>query len=128
MRTLLLIGVGGMLGSIARYLTGQLFSKYLSLNLPMGTLVVNIIGAFLVGLIIGIGERNEWFSEPWHFFLAIGFCGSFTTFSTFAYENYELMKEGHIGTMVFYISISLIAGILFTWGGYEMSKWFLVHK
>ncbi len=122
MRTLVFIGVGGMFGSIARYLTGQFFSKYLSLTLPVGTLAVNLVGAFLIGIIIGLGERHQWFTEPWHFFLAVGFCGSFTTFSTFAYENYELMREGHIGTLIFYVSFSLIAGSLLAWGGYELSK------
>ncbi len=123
MRTLLLIGVGGMLGSIARYLTSQLFNRYFSDPLPVGTLVVNIIGAFLVGVIIGLGERYRWFTEPWHFFLAVGFCGSFTTYSTFAYENYSLIKQGHISTLIFYISISLVVGILLAWAGYVLSKW-----
>jgi len=123
MRTLLLIGVGGMFGSIARYLTSQLLNRYFSEPLPVGTLVVNIVGAFLIGLIIGMGERYRWFTEPWHFFLAVGFCGSFTTYSTFAYENYSLIKQGHISTLVFYISISLVVGILLAWAGYVLSKW-----
>ena len=123
MRTLIFIGIGGFLGSIARYLTGQLFNRYFSDPLPIGTLVVNIVGALLIGLIIGMGERFRWFSEPWHFFLAIGFIGSFTTYSTFAYENYMLLKEGHIATLIFYISFSLIAGMLLAWAGYELSKW-----
>ncbi len=123
MRTLLLIGVGGMFGSIARYLTSQLFNRYFSDPLPIGTLVVNIVGAFLVGVIIGLGERYRWFTEPWHFFLAVGFCGSFTTYSTFAYENYTLIKQGHISTLFFYISISLVVGTLLAWAGYMLSKW-----
>lgn len=123
MRTLLLIGVGGMFGSIARYLTGQLFNRYFSDPLPVGTLVVNIVGAFLVGVIIGMGERYRWFTEPWHFFLAVGFCGSFTTYSTFAYENYTLIKQGHVSTLFFYISISLVVGTLLAWAGYMLSKW-----
>ncbi|MCF6359781.1 MAG: fluoride efflux transporter CrcB [Cyclobacteriaceae bacterium] len=123
MRTLLLIGVGGMFGSIARYLTSQLLNRYFSEPLPVGTLVVNIVGAFLVGIIIGLGERYRWFTEPWHFFLAVGFCGSFTTYSTFAYENYSLIKQGHISTLFFYISISLVVGILLAWAGYVLSKW-----
>ena len=123
MRTLLYIGIGGMFGSIARYLTGQFFNRYFTDPLPVGTLVVNIAGAFLIGVIIGMGERYRWFTEPWHFFLAVGFCGSFTTYSTFAYENYTLIKGGHLSTLVFYITISLVAGILLAWGGYVLSKW-----
>ncbi len=123
MRALFIIGMGGMLGSIARYLTSQMFNRYLSNPLPLGTLMVNVIGAFLIGLIIGLGERYRWFTEPWHFFLAIGFCGSFTTYSTFAYENYSLIKEGHFSTLIFYITISLVAGILLAWAGYVLSKW-----
>lgn len=123
MRTLIFIGVGGFLGSIARYLTGQFFNKLYPTPLPVGTLVVNIVGALLIGLIIGLGEKYNWFTEPWHFFLAIGFCGSFTTFSTFAYENYMLIKEGHISTLIFYVAFSFIVGMLLAWGGYEFSKW-----
>lgn len=123
MRTLLLIGLGGMFGSMARYLTTQLFTRYFSDPLPVGTLVVNVLGAFCIGLIIGVGERYQWFSEPWHFFLAVGFFGSFTTYSTFAYENYFLIREGHISTLIFYILVSLVGGILLAWGGYALSKW-----
>jgi CrcB protein len=107
-----------MLGSISRYLTGQLFNRYFSTHFPVGTLVINIVGAFLIGLIIGMGDKYRWFTEPWHFFLAVGFCGSFTTYSTFAYENYSLIREGHLLTLFLYISISLIVGILLAWGGY----------
>ncbi len=123
MRTLIYIGIGGFFGSISRYLTGQFIGRFFSHPLPMGTLAVNLVGALLIGLIIGLGERYRWFTEPWHFFLAVGFCGSFTTYSTFAYENYTLLKEGHFLTLIFYITFSLIAGMLLAWGGYEFSKW-----
>lgn len=123
MRTLIFIGIGGMLGSIARYLSGEYFNRLFSNPLPLGTLVVNIVGAFLIGIIIGVGERFRWFTEPWHFFLVVGFCGSFTTYSTFAYENYTLLKEGHFSTLFFYITFSLVVGILLAWGGYALSKW-----
>ena len=123
MKALIFIGLGGFFGSIARYLTGQFFARYVFHPLPAGTLVVNLVGALLIGLIIGLGEKYEWFSEPWHFFLAIGFCGSFTTFSTFAYENYILIKEGHISTLIVYIAISFILGMLLAWAGYEFGKW-----
>ena len=123
MRTLILIGIGGFFGSIARYLTGHFIGRFISHPLPMGTLVVNILGALLIGIIIGLGERYRWFTEPWHFFLAVGFCGSFTTYSTFAYENYNLLKEGHLATLLFYITFSLVAGMLLAWAGYEFSKW-----
>lgn len=123
MKTLIYIGLGGFFGSIARHLTGQFFSRYIFHPLPAGTLAVNLVGALLVGLIIGMGERYHWFTEPWHFFLAVGFCGSFTTFSTFAYENYVLIKEGHISTLIFYVSFSFIAGMLLAWAGYEFIKW-----
>lgn len=123
MRTLIFIGLGGMLGSIARYLTGIFFNRFFSDPLPVGTLVVNIVGTFLIGIIIGMGERFRWFTEPWHFFLAVGFCGSFTTYSTFAFENYTLIKQGHFAAMALYIIVSLIAGVLLAWGGYVLSKW-----
>ncbi|MCB0504072.1 MAG: fluoride efflux transporter CrcB [Cyclobacteriaceae bacterium] len=123
MRTLIFIGIGGMIGSIARYLTGQFFTRFFSDPLPVGTLVVNIAGTFLIGIIIGMGERFRWFTEPWHFFLAVGFCGSFTTYSTFAFENYTLIKQGHYTALLLYVIISLIAGVLLAWGGYVLSKW-----
>lgn len=123
MRSLIIIGVGGMLGSIARYMTGQFITRFYSTPLPIGTLFVNMLGAFLIGIVIGMGERFRWFDEPWHFFLAIGFCGSFTTYSTFAYENYALLKEGHFFPFIFYVTVSLIAGIILAWMGYAFAKW-----
>ncbi len=123
MRGLLIIGLGGMLGSIARYLTGQAINKLFTYQLPVGTLAVNMAGALLIGIVIGMGERFRWFNEPWHFFLAIGFCGSFTTYSTFAYENYTLLKEGHLASFMFYVVISLVVGIMLAWLGYALTRW-----
>lgn len=112
-RILLLIGMGGFLGSIGRYLTGLLFYKiWPSINFPIGTFVANILGCFLIGCIFGLSERLEWFSPEWRLFFATGFCGGYTTFSSFSYENIEMLQAGQYGTFGIYAISSMVFGML----------------
>lgn len=93
MKQLLLVFIGGGLGSTARY--G--ISKWLNspaANLPYGTLVANVIGSLLIGIILGYSFKNNLLSQQTTLLLATGFCGGFTTFSTFAYENHNFLKNG----------------------------------
>src|SRR5690349_23792909 len=94
MRILLLIGAGGFLGSVARYLTQQGIGKILPLTFPYGTFIVNLAGCFLIGVLYGISDRSNFMSTEWRLFLTTGFCGGFTTFSTFSMEAYSLVRDG----------------------------------
>src|SRR5512133_976796 len=93
-KTLLLIGTGGFLGSISRFLTSKYLQNMFPSAFPFGTFFVNITGCFLIGLIYGISERSALFTTEWKMFLAVGFCGGFTTFSAFANENIALLRDG----------------------------------
>src|SRR6188472_1811736 len=109
---ILIIGLGGFLGSVARYVTAKFVDDKLSPTFPYGTLTVNILGSFLLGLIYVIALRKIGLSENGRLFLGVGFCGGFTTFSAFALENFGLMQEKLVATSVLYISLSVVGGIL----------------
>ncbi|PJZ57550.1 fluoride efflux transporter CrcB [Leptospira barantonii] len=110
-RTLLWIGLGGALGSVFRYLLQYGFGNVLGLALPWGTLTANLFGSFLIGIIYAIFDRFPILDPQWKFFLASGFCGGFTTFSTFSYETLQMFKSGHYGLFFGYIGLSVIGGI-----------------
>lgn len=114
MRTLFIIGAGGFLGSIARYLTQVGISRLLPIFFPYGTLAVNISGCFLIGLIYALTDRGNLMNPELRFFLATGFCGGFTTFSTFSYEAYDLMREGQYAFLSLYIIASVVLGLFAT--------------
>jgi len=117
MRILLLIGAGGFLGSIARYLTQQGIGKILPLTFPYGTFIVNIAGCFLIGVLYALSDRNTLMSTEWRLFLTTGFCGGFTTFSTFSMEAYSLMRNGEYLYFALYAGLSVALGIFATFLG-----------
>lgn len=114
MRILLIIGAGGFLGSVARYLVQQGVSKILPVIFPYGTLAVNLSGCFLIGILYALADRGSLLSPEWRFFLATGLCGGFTTFSTFSYEAYTLLREEQYLFLSLYVSISVVGGIFAT--------------
>ena len=108
----LAVGFGGFLGSIARYITVKSVDEKLNAVFPYGTLSVNIIGSFLLGLIYVLASRKTGMTEQWRLFLGAGFCGGFTTFSAFALENFNLIEQKLGGISLAYVSVSLLAGLL----------------
>jgi fluoride exporter len=121
-KSLLFIGTGGFLGSISRFLA----SKYLQNNFPsafpIGTFFVNITGCLLIGLIYGFSERSSLLSPGWKLFLTVGFCGGFTTFSTFANENLALLRDGEFFHFLLYTGLSVFLGIAATFFGVMITK------
>lgn len=115
MRLLLIIGAGGFIGSIARYLTQQGISKILPVIFPYGTLAVNISGCFLIGIFYTLAEKGNILSPEWRVFLTTGFCGGFTTFSTFSYETFNLFREEQFISLSLYVSMSVILGMAATY-------------
>jgi len=95
-KTLLLVGTGGFLGSVSRFLASRLMQSNFPSSFPIGTFLVNISGCFLIGLIYGVSEKSSLLTSGWKMFLAVGFCGGFTTFSTFANENLALIRDGDL--------------------------------
>jgi fluoride exporter len=116
-RSILLVGIGGFVGSIARYLVSILLAGYASTVFPFATLIVNLAGCFLIGLLFALSERGNILSPEWRIFLTTGFCGGFTTFSTFSYESLRLMNDGEYLYMALYVLISVIIGLAATYIG-----------
>ena len=113
LKTITLVGIGGAIGSILRYLVSTgIQSKFLS-AFPFGTMLVNISGCFLIGAIYALATRNN-ISPEWRFFLATGICGGYTTFSTFSYESLSLLRDGEVLYATAYISVSVVLGVLAT--------------
>ena len=110
-----------MLGSIARFLFASALTKTIPSAFPYGTFAVNILGCFVIGLIVGLSERYDWLPE-WHIFLATGFCGGFTTFSAFAYENILLLQDKDYLTFAAYSVLSFVFGLTATLIGLFLTK------
>lgn len=89
---------------------------------PFGTLAVNIIGCFLIGIIYGASLRFQWFSPAWSFFLATGFCGGYTTFSAFAFENIRLLETSNYTILAFNLLLSVGGGLLAVFLGLLITK------
>lgn len=123
MKALLVVFLGGGTGSIARYLLSKLWNDPSS-GIPYGTFAANILGSLLIGLILGWALKNDTFSSNTTLLLATGFCGGFTTFSTFAYENHVLLKSGDFMTFGLYAIASFAVGIIAVFGGMELVKSF----
>lgn len=122
LKIILLVGSGGFIGSVARYLGGKLISETHISSFPLGTLSVNIIGCFLIGLFYGLSERGNLANEEWRLFLAVGLCGGFTTFSSFSIENMTLLREGAFGYFLIYTGLSVFLGLAATFMGNLLVK------
>ena len=115
--------LGGAVGSALRYLTNLACQLIRWLNLPWGTLAVNVIGCFLLGLLMGLGERYTTFPKEIYLMLTVGLCGSFTTFSTFASDFFRLNNAGQFGMALIYLALSIIIGFLF----FGLGRFVVVH-
>lgn len=121
MKSIFLVFIGGGFGSVLRFLIG----KWLNCSengIPYGTFAANIIGSLLIGIILGLAAKNESISESQTLLLATGFCGGFTTFSSFAYENHVFLKSGDFTSFAFYTIASFVIGFLAVFGGIYLVK------
>lgn len=121
-RSILLVGLGGGIGSIARYLCQKYISIWVPHPFPLGTFIVNILGCFLIGLFYGLSERGNLLTPEWRTLLTAGFCGGFTTFSSFAYENVALLKGNDFLYFGLYAGGSVLLGISATFFGIAIFK------
>ena len=116
-RSFLLVGVGGFVGSVFRYWLALFIGRQLSSTFPLGTLTVNVLGCLLIGILAGLSERGTILSPETRILLTTGFCGGFTTFSTFSYESITLMQDGEFFYLAGNVVISVVAGLLSTYLG-----------
>lgn len=118
LKNLLIIGSGGFIGSIARYLVSQLNLSVNFHSIPVGTLAVNIIGCFVIGFLTGVADKSMILTTEWRLFLMVGICGGFTTFSAFANENLMLLHNGQVAAVLLYTAMSIFLGFLAVYLGY----------
>lgn len=121
MKLLFLIGAGSFIGGVLRYLTAHFVQSKFLLAFPFGTLAVNVVGCFAIGLIFGLSEKMI-LSTEWRLFLATGICGGFTTFSAFSNETFALIRDGLYNYALIYIVLSVVVGLLATFFGYTLIK------
>ena len=105
------IALGSALGGVGRYLVGGLVQRGLASGLPTGTLVVNVTGSFLVGLFLRYALETPTLTPELRAFLTIGFCGGYTTFSTFSYETVALLEDGEWERAALYAGASLVLAV-----------------
>jgi CrcB protein len=123
LKTILLVGFGGAIGSIFRFLSHWLTSKYFQSTFPLSTFLVNILGSLLIGLFIGYLGKYFPENHPLKFLLIVGFCGGFTTFSSFALENYNLLQGNQQIIAYLYIIVSIILTITAVGFGNYLAKY-----
>jgi CrcB protein len=117
MKPILIIGIGGAFGSICRYLAQVYIGKYTTLIFPVGTLVVNLTGCFLIGILFGLSSKYAWMTMEWRLFLMTGICGGYTTFSSYSLDSINLLRQGNYTYFFLYVLGSVVVGLLLTVAG-----------
>ena len=122
MQTILWISIGAIVGANLRYFVGQSVAKLLSSSLPYGTLIINITGRFILGFfLVWTGERVR--ADPrWRMLIAIGFCGGYTTFSSFAYETFALFEQGRFAASALNVMVTNILCLLAVMAGAAIAR------
>jgi fluoride exporter len=123
MKDLLLVGSGGFLGSVSRYLVGGWVHRLLGVaTFPVGTLAVNVIGCFVIGFLGGLAEARQMLTPEGRLFLMLGFLGGFTTFSSFGYETLSLARGGEGVRALVNVALHLVLGLTAVVAGQQLSR------
>ncbi|MDD3511316.1 MAG: fluoride efflux transporter CrcB [Fermentimonas sp.] len=121
-KDILYVGIGGGIGSIFRFIVSRLVIRYMSAEWTFaGTLAVNITGCFLIGILAGWMLAHQPDNQIFRLLFIVGFCGGYTTFSTFAFENLRLIETNQWGLFAFYTLTSVILGLFAVWGGLKLT-------
>lgn len=116
-KSILIVGFGGFIGTVARFLISRYFQLNYSTVFPWSTLTVNIIGSLLIGIIYGLSEKGDFLSPDIRLFLAVGICGGFTTFSTFSNDAFLLIRQDEWFRFALYASLSFFLGLMAVYAG-----------
>ena len=120
-KDILFVGIGGGIGSIMRFLTSRFMARLVAAQwLFLGTLAANLIGCFLIGILSGWMLSHMPDNQPFRLLFIVGFCGGYTTFSTFAFENYRLIEMNQWGILLLYLLASVVLGIIAVWLGMKI--------
>lgn len=120
-RAVIAVGFGSCLGGICRFGLSRAVQAVAPAGFPYATFVVNLLGCLLIGIVAGVLSRMQ-LQEEWRLVLAVGFCGGFTTFSTFSSENLALLQSGNILTCILYAAVSVVLGVIAVWVGLTAVK------
>ena len=123
MKELLIVSLGSFFGGGMRYGVSKLIATHANLNFPLGTFTVNVLGCLLLGFLSGLNVGSGWLSPSAKLLLTTGFCGGFTTFSTFMNEGSSLMKDEQYLYMMLYLFGSLALGLIAVLSGHQLAKW-----
>ena len=116
-KAMFLAGMGGFVGTCLRFLVGKMCHAIAVTTFPWGTFVVNVIGSLLIGVFFGLAERGNIISASMNVFLITGFCGGFTTFSSFSDDIYLLLQQRHWALGMVYLVSSIVLGLMMVWAG-----------
>jgi CrcB protein len=119
----LLVAIGGGIGSVTRYLVGGWFAGRFGPAFPYGTLVINVTGSFIIGLFLAFAQERISLSPYWRLFFAVGFLGGYTTFSSFEYESVRLLQDGEMLLGSIYLIGSVVAGGIAAVAGIALGSW-----
>lgn len=119
-KMMLLAGTGGFLGTCLRFLTGRLCAALGATLFPWATFVVNVVGSFAIGALFGAAERTQFITSAMNALLITGFCGGFTTFSSFSHDMLTLIEQHNYLYFVLYTVLSLVFGLAMVWAGREV--------
>ncbi|PKP10306.1 MAG: fluoride efflux transporter CrcB [Bacteroidetes bacterium HGW-Bacteroidetes-4] len=121
-KSMLIAGLGGFAGTILRFLVSRYFQLNYDTVFPWSTLLVNVLGSFIIGIVFGISERSNVMSTEWRLFLAVGICGGFTTFSTFSNDAFILLQGREMFRFVSYAGLSFFLGLVAVFVGRTLVK------
>jgi fluoride exporter len=125
MLKILMVGIGGFTGAVCRYLVYEAtLILYKGAWFPLGTLTVNISGCFIIGFLGGMSETREIFTPEIRALVFVGFLGGFTTFSSFGYEVFFLVRNGQTGAALTNLGLQIILGLTAVWAGFALSRFF----
>ena len=120
-KNIVAVGAGSFIGGSARYLV-SLMMKSVGKGFPWATLIVNLAGCFLIGLLWGVFSRSSSEGSNWALFLTVGLCGGFPTFSTFSKEALMMLQSGNIWLFAGYVALSVVAGVALVATGYYLFR------